>query len=176
MHNKIISKTMAGQIQQVIPKYHDIDPDALAGSLATLVRAMAVVVEEDDSDRFLDIACDIAEMRLAGGFVIGDMVGAGVCFLPVLRRFFMERCRNTNEALGAYSIVEELAMPLVVRFANAFAEMEKIKIPVGASKDMLRSEVRRTMSAGGRSLTPVPVLSTFDFMDDEDTVPDWVPA
>lgn len=174
-HHRLIARTVAGQIQAVIPKYREIDPTALTGSLSTMVRALAHMIESGDEDRFIDIACDIAEMRLAGGFKVGDMVGAGICFLPVLRRFFQERCRTLDEAMGAYALCEEHAMPTVSRFANAFAALEKLKVPVGANPDAMRTQIRETISASSSDIAAVPVMSTFDFMledDDEITVPD----
>ncbi|MEW5850895.1 MAG: hypothetical protein AB2A00_19065 [Myxococcota bacterium] len=129
-HHVRISQAIARQLVRLVPRYRQVDQTALERNLSSLLGGVEVLLEKGEDQRLMQLIEDVALLRQSSGFTLQDFVMAGMSFLPVLRRFFMERCSIT-EGLEAYEAVETVALPVLGRAASLYLDVGEDTEPMG---------------------------------------------
>lgn len=122
-HKVRLARAIARQIQQIVPRYREMDSTALERNLGTLLSATETFLENGDDRQLIDLTRNVMELRAVSGFALGDFVMATACWLPVLRRFILERSASVDEGLRVYESVEAVALPLMGRIADLYQQI-----------------------------------------------------
>jgi len=168
-HQERISRSAARHIRALVPRYRDLDATALERNMRTLVRGMEHLLRRGDETRLVTVVEDIVELRATSGFHMNETLMAGMCLMPVLRRFFVQAVPDTRTALAYYDVVEELGLPVIAALAEAFAAAERAREENRDDPDVFKETFLSAMSEEGGAVTPFPFAPLFDD-DEEDTV------
>ncbi|MBI5494439.1 MAG: hypothetical protein HY904_05385 [Deltaproteobacteria bacterium] len=129
-HQVRISRALARQIQQMVPRYREVDAGLLEKNILTLMDGMHALLERGDDRKLMGVVEYVVQIRSIGGFQTGEFMLACLCFLPVMRRFLADKLPMA-QAVAAYEAVENAALPLVARLiplyekaATAFHQTE----------------------------------------------------
>ena len=123
-HRVRVAKALARQTRTLVPRYAQVESNALERSFLTLLNAVERLLSTGDARQLVQSAEYVAQLRAMTGFRIDDFTTAAVCFLPVLRRFILERATNLQEGLADYEAFEEVALPFIGRATRIFIAAE----------------------------------------------------
>jgi hypothetical protein len=118
-HQVRLARAVVRQIHLLVPKYRLVDAQAMEKNVLAQLQGVVVILERGDERKLLSVVEPLVQIRSMSGFDISEFLLAYLCFLPVTRRFFMERL-PLGEALASYEVVENLALPLLGRFMALF--------------------------------------------------------
>jgi hypothetical protein len=135
-HGPLLSRAVARQIRQVVPRYRLVDDTALERNIGTLMRGIQRLLDTDDDSGLISLVKDTAQMRTMAGFDGADMVMAGMCFLTVIRRALLERVQPLQEALRTYDAVEAVAIPFFGRLSRLFQSMGQDALVTATDEDV----------------------------------------
>lgn len=130
-HRIRIARAWARQVRAVVPRYRDVEDVALEKNLGNLVAAFERVLSGGSERTLLQSATGVAQMRLAAGFAIPDLVVATVCFLSVIRRFLVDKAPTVEQGLDDFEAVEALCLPLLSKISHVFLESSNDTMPGG---------------------------------------------
>jgi len=122
-HRVRLSRAMARQIQQLVPRYQLLDSTVLERNLGTILGGIEHFLQSGDEAHLMGIMQNVMQLRALGGFALGEFLMATLSVLPVLRRFFIERSATLEEGLRVYESVESVALPLMGRMADIYVQM-----------------------------------------------------
>lgn len=162
-----LARAVGRQIQATVPKYNDIDVDALSGNLNTILRCVGPLLKGDPG-KLIPVIETIAQLRTAAGFQASEFVLAGICFMPVLRRFFWAKADTHEEGIALYEVVEAVILPFLGRTMGIFinAHVEETA-PEGISTEKFLEMLTDTGS-GSSPFLPIEIASIDD--SDEETI------
>jgi hypothetical protein len=154
-----IAYAVSRQIQTLVPKYRDLDTVALAHNLETVLKGFESLLQNNKPDNLFGAVSMIADVRRVSGFGIRDMTVAGLCFLPVIRRFMIRESGTIERGLERYELVEAVALPLFGQVIPLFLNIPEDTLSV--TKGPKLEELWESMS--GSAIEPLP----FEIIDVE---------
>jgi hypothetical protein len=117
-----VAVAVARQMQRSVPSYADIDVVALARGNEDTLECLGDLLMERKTKSLERITYSVAELRAAAGFDVSDFVSAGLCFLPVIRRYLTKAADTVQEGLEMYELVEAMLMPFTGTMLKIFME------------------------------------------------------
>jgi hypothetical protein len=123
-NRKVLSRAIVRQLKRTVPRYEDVDDGAMQGNISTILRGLERLLRKGDMRTLKGIVESISSLRRTSGFGIDELLTAGLCFLPVLRRFFVEHEEDIGRGLDSYEAVEALVLPVFGHLASHFAELD----------------------------------------------------
>jgi hypothetical protein len=146
-HHLRISQAIARQLQRTVPRYRQVDASVLERNIATIMGGVQQLLEHGSEERLLRIVADVAQLRQMSGFKLPEFLVASLCFLPVIRRFLIERSGDLQEGLARYEAVEAIALPLMGRVATIFMDAAEDTQPNSETAFLLAGEKGRPRAA-----------------------------
>lgn len=122
-HNRI-AKAVTRQIQRTVPSYQRIDAFALERNTRTILSGLQKLLEGADAQSLQAVLGNVVQLRHSAGFRVSDLLLAGMCFQPVVRRYLVAQAASPAEGLAAYEAVEEIGLPLFGFLLDSFLESE----------------------------------------------------
>jgi hypothetical protein len=154
-----IAFAVARQIQNLVPKYRELDTVALAHNLETILKGFENLLVKNEGEHLFGAVAMIADVRRVSGFGIHDMTVAGLCFLPVMRRFLIRESVNIEVGLERYESVEAVALPLFGKIVPLFLNIPEDTLSVAVGPKL--EELWESMT--GEGIEPLP----FEIIDVE---------
>ena len=108
-----LAMAIARQVRIVVPGYEAIDATAQIKNTITALDCVGDLMLRNRTERLAEFVEGVVAIRSASGFAAGDFLVGSLCFLPVLRRFFIHRAGNTNEGLIMFELLEGVLLPFV---------------------------------------------------------------
>lgn len=124
-----IAAAVARQLKRTVPRYQDVERQALEKNVLSILRGLDHLLAKGDETTLRRIVDDVAQLRAATGFGVDEIVMAGLCFLPVLRRFLIHQEEDVMRGLAAYEAVEAVALPLFGHVAMYFRDLADLTDP-----------------------------------------------
>lgn len=124
-HHERIAQAVARQIRRTVPRYEQVEPVALERNLKTVLGGIQRLLEKGDAATLLRVVEDVAQLRSSTGFQASEFLVAGMCFLPVVRRFLIGSASTPGEGLAAYEAVESISLPLFGQLVDLFLDAEE---------------------------------------------------
>lgn len=121
-HHKKVAQSVARQMLRTIPRYQFLGEDVLYRSTDQLVVALIEYLETGNPTSLRKMSEDMMELRRIGGFASAELLMAGMCFFPVLRRFFIRKAERSRIGLELYDEVEKKLFPVFVGLATKMAQ------------------------------------------------------
>lgn len=121
-HHQRIAQAVVRQQQRLIPRYRQMNVHVLERNMTTILGGLQQLAEMGSDRRLMQILSDVAQIRQLGGVTLPEFLTAALCFLPVLRRFFMEKTGDAAEAMQVYASVEAIAVPLMARISAMYLD------------------------------------------------------
>jgi hypothetical protein len=117
-----LARAIARQLARNVPRYKEVASEAVEHNVLTLLSGLQKLLERGTEDSLRRVVEDIAQLRSATGFQVDEIVTAGLCFLPVLRRYLVRADSSLEAGLEAYEALESLAIPMFGYGAAAMTE------------------------------------------------------
>lgn len=124
-----VAAAVARQLRRTVPRYEDVERQALERSLMAVLKGLQRLVESGDERTLKRIVDDAAQLRSATGFGVDEFVMAGLCFLPVVRRFMIENDVSIEQGLLAFEAVESVALPMFGHIAMYYRDLADLTDP-----------------------------------------------
>lgn len=121
-HRVRIARALVRQCRALVPRYAHVDEVALEHSFLLLLVGVENLLDHGEERQLLKATAHIAELRASTGFRVDDFVLAALAFLPVLRRFIIERAPHVEAGLDDYESFEAVALPVIGRAASIFMD------------------------------------------------------
>lgn len=150
-----IAAAVARQLQRTVPRYQNVNRQALERNILAILRGLDRLLAKGDEGTLRRTLDDIAELRATTGFGVDEIVMAGLCFLPVLRRYLVHQDEDMRRGLESYEAVEAIALPFFGHIAMYFQNLGDLSDPFVAEMEW--------------SALTFP-LAIEDVDDDEDTI------
>lgn len=140
-HQKKVASSVARQMARTVPRYELLDDEVLYRSVDQLLSALTDFLDTKRSENLDRMVQDMVQLRRISGFAPAELLMAGMCFFPVLRRFFIRKAERSRIGLELYDEVEKALFPVFVRLAlrlstastvagdDAFAEVTFSNLP-----------------------------------------------
>lgn len=113
-----LTDAVSRQILKFVPRYKGAD--LLETNVRAILDGIAIMVRGESREELVKTVEVITSNRSATGFSVGDYALASMCFLPVLRKFFLE-C-DPERGLEMYDIVESVSFPFMAQCISIFVE------------------------------------------------------
>lgn len=117
-HQQKVAQSVARQMLRTIPRYEQMGEDVLYRSINQLVKSLTEYLDTGDSQPLKKLCADMIGLRRLGGFSSAELLMAGMCFFPVLRRFFIRKAERSRIGLELYDEVEKKLFPVFVSLAT----------------------------------------------------------
>jgi hypothetical protein len=130
-----LARAVARQLQRTVPRYKDVEPVAMEKNITAILIALDPLLKRGSEATLRAVVNDVAQLRSAGGFGVDELVMAGLCFLPVLRRYLVSMHADPIEGLEAYEAVEAVTLPLIGHVAAYLQDASEATDP-GAWSDI----------------------------------------
>lgn len=124
-----IAAAVARQLKRTVPRYQDVERHALERNILGILKGLDRLLVKGDEATLRRIVDDIAQLRAATGFGVDEIVMAGLCFLPVLRRFLIARDEDMARGLETYEALEAVALPFFGHVAMYFRDLADLTDP-----------------------------------------------
>lgn len=168
-HRIRIARAWARQARAVVPRYRDVEDTALERNLANLVGAFEKVLAGGEERQLLQAAGGVAQMRLAAGFAVPDLLVATVCFLSVMRRFLVDRAPTVEEGLDDFEAIEAVCLPLLNKVSTVFLQSQSDTMPGGYDL----SKLQRMLSTESGPFARIPIEEVSNDEAEERTPPGY---
>jgi hypothetical protein len=168
-HRVRIARAWARQTRAVVPRYREVEERALEKGLANLVGAFERVLSGGPEHTLLQSAGGVAQMRLAAGFAVPDLLVATVCFLSVMRRFLVDRAPTVEEGLDDFEAVEAVCLPLLNKITTVFLQSQSDTMPGGYDL----SKLQRMLSTDSGPFERFPIEEVVGDASEEETPPGY---
>lgn len=116
-HQQKVAQSVARQMLRSIPRYEEMGEEMLRRSTNQLVEALIKYLDTGNAEPLQKLCVDMIALRRIGGFSSSELLMAGMCFFPVLRRFFIRKAERTRIGLDLYDEVEQKLFPIFVNMA-----------------------------------------------------------
>lgn len=116
-HQQKVAQSVARQMLRTIPRYEEMGEEMLYRSTNQLVAALTKYLDTGNAEPLQKLCVDMIALRRIGGFSSSELLMAGMCFFPVLRRFFIRRAERSRIGLELYDEVEKKLFPVFVNMA-----------------------------------------------------------
>lgn len=124
-----IAAAVARQLKRTVPRYQDVERQALERNILGILKGLDRLLAKGDEATLRRIVDDIAQLRAATGFGVDEMVMAGLCFLPVLRRFLIAQDEDMTRGLESYEALEAVALPFFGHLAMYYRDLADLTDP-----------------------------------------------
>lgn len=124
-----IAAAVARQLKRTVPRYQDVERQALERNILGILKGLDRLLSRGDEATLRRTVDDIAQLRAATGFGVDELVMAGLCFLPVLRRFLILQDEDMARGLETYEAVEAVALPFFGHLAMYFRDLADLTDP-----------------------------------------------
>ncbi len=108
-----LARAVARQLQRTVPRYKNVERVAMEKNITAILMALEPLLKRGSEATLRSVVNDVAQLRSAGGFGVDELVMAGLCFLPVLRRYLVSMHADPLEGLECYEAVEAVTLPLI---------------------------------------------------------------
>jgi len=112
-HQPRIAAAITRQIQRTVPRYRQLDGAALRRSVSGLLEGLQRLLCQDDVGPLTRLVTDLIQLRRVAGFQTSEVILAGLCFLPVLRRFYLHKAPRPRISLAWFEELEALLIPVL---------------------------------------------------------------
>jgi len=123
-HNVRIARAIARQTQGLVDRYRTMDISILEKNISVTLSGAQVLLETGDETKMMKTLEYVVQIRTISGFQTADFLMAWLNFLPVMRRFLLERL-PVKQAMAEYDVVEAIALPMMGRVVTMFEEAQK---------------------------------------------------
>jgi hypothetical protein len=128
-HRVRIARALARQVRTLSIRYKRVEVEALEKSFFGLLLAIEDFLATGSDQNLIDRTKHTANLRAQLGFQLEDLAMAGMCFMPVLRRFLMDHSKTMDEAMADFDSFEAVAIPLLSRMMSLFRTSTDITSP-----------------------------------------------
>lgn len=133
LNKEPLSAAIVRQLKSTVPRYADVDAHAMGQNVTAILKGVERLLEKGDLATLKRIISELVQLRAASGFGVDELITAGFCFLPVLRRFFTEHARDIGTGLDAYEHLESMVLPMFGFVASHAQDLEEVTDPAGAA-------------------------------------------
>lgn len=120
-----IAQSVSTQMRHFNPRFADVDSDAQVQRVTLILQALEGLLRGKSVSFLLGAAEDVMSLGAMAGFGPPEYVKATHCYLPVLRRYFIQTGGLEN-GLAIYERVEDVALGLIDRLIDIAFETEAI--------------------------------------------------
>lgn len=124
-----VSRAVVRQLKTTVPRYKDVDAIAMEKNVGMILKGLVRLIEKGDIATLKNITAEIVQLRTTSGFGVDELITAGFCFLPVLRRLYTEYADDIGRGLDAYEHVESMALPMFGFVASHASDLDEITDP-----------------------------------------------
>lgn len=117
-HQPAIAAAVTRQIRRSVPRYREVDREAMQHEVELLLSALLHLARGGDSRQLKQMVADVLTLRRVIGFSEADLLVAALCFLPVMRRFLIRHAPHTKEGLQTYDEFETIVFRVVPFMLN----------------------------------------------------------
>ena len=133
LNKKPLAGAIVRQLKSTIERYGSVDAEAMSRNVLRLLDGIEVVLDKGDLKTLQRVTSDTVALRASSGFGVDELVTAGVCFLPVMRRFFVDHSRDIGTGLDAYEHLESLVLPMFGWIASHASDIDQVTDPKGSA-------------------------------------------
>lgn len=126
-----IARAVTRQLKRTVPRYEEVDRTAMERNSLAILKGLQRLLEQGDVRTLKRVVDDVSQLRSSAGFSVDELVMAGLCFLPVLRRYLVSVHQDPLEGLVAYEAVEAVTLPLIGHVAAYLQEVAELTDPGG---------------------------------------------
>jgi hypothetical protein len=123
-HRDEIARAIVAQVDRHAPSMLQVDRRARSQSIAALAEAVAEALDGGSAAHATTLMKNSARLRIAGGVTREDLLASQHMYLPAIRRVFLQHHGNLREALAAFDVVEEAALPMIVALAKVILQFD----------------------------------------------------
>ncbi len=124
-----IAAAVARQLKRTVPRYADVERQAMERNISAILKGLQRLLAKGDERTLRRIVDDVAQLRSATGFGVDEVIVAGLCFLPVLRRFLVENDSDIEAGLAAFEALEAVALPMFGHIAMYYRDLADLTDP-----------------------------------------------
>jgi hypothetical protein len=124
-----LSAAVVRQLKRTVPRYREVDSHAMQRNVGAVLKAVEQLLAKGNIETLRSTISELVALRSATGFGVDELITAGFCFLPVLRRFFTEHARDVGAGLDAYEYLESMVLPMFGFVASHAANIEEVTNP-----------------------------------------------
>lgn len=141
-HRDLIAREISSLIERVAPAFRDVDLTARRQSVAAHLEAFTQLLSGASKSQLMSHVEQTVRLRALAGVSPEAIFAASHCYLPVIRRVFVQQSRDPLEGLRAYEVVEAVALPLITRFGFVLRDViedagEEVTAPEGLFRALL---------------------------------------
>lgn len=123
-HRDEIAKSIVARVDKYAPSMLQVDRRARSHAIASLVDAVAEALDGGSKTHATTLMKNSARLRIAGGVTREDLLASQHMYLPAIRKVFVDKHADLREALEAYEVVEDVALPIVCEIAKVILQFD----------------------------------------------------
>jgi len=133
LNREPLARAIVRQLKSTVARYANVDGEAMGHNVHRLLGGIELVVENGDLKTLQRVTSEMISLRTTSGFGVDELVTAGVCFLPVLRRFLVNNARDIGAGLDAYEHLESVTLPMFGWIASHASNLDEVTDPLATS-------------------------------------------
>lgn len=136
-HRDAIARDISARIEALAPAFREVDLTARQQSVAAQIEACAALLSGTSKQQLITHLDQTIRLRTLAGVPPEAIFVASHCYLPTIRRVFVEQSPDALEGLRAYEVVEVVFLRIIGHLATLMAnllegdESEEITSPEG---------------------------------------------